>query len=54
MQAERVVEGVLSGKLKDNTNASTHFHSARIKPVWASRLSYTTTIGSHCFYKLKK
>ena len=54
MQAERVVEGVLSGKLKDNTNASTHFHSARIKPKWASRLSYTTTIGSHCFYKLKK
>lgn len=54
MQAERVVEGVLSGKLKDNTNSSTHFHSARIKPVWANRLSYTTTIGSHCFYKLKK
>ena len=53
-QAERVVEGVLSGKLKDNTNASTHFHSTRIKPVWASRLSYTTTIGSHCFYKMKK
>ena len=53
-QAERVVEGVLSGKLKDNTNASTHFHSTRIKPVWASRLSYTTTISSHCFYKLKK
>ena len=54
MQAERVVEGVLSGKLKDNTNSSTHFHSTRIKPVWASRLSYTTTIGSHCFYKMKK
>ena len=53
-QAERVVEGVLSGKLKDNTNSSTHFHSTRIKPVWTSRLSYTTTIGSHCFYKLKK
>ena len=53
-QAERVVEGVLSGKLKDNTNASTHFHSTRVKPVWANRLSYTTTIGSHCFYKLKK
>ena len=53
-QAERVVEGVLSGKLKDNTNSSTHFHSARIKPKWASRLSYTTTIGSHCFYKMKK
>ena len=53
-QAERVVEGVLSGKLKDNTNSSTHFHSTRVKPVWASRLSYTTTIGSHCFYKLKK
>jgi len=53
-QAERVVEGVLSGKLKDNTNSSTHFHSARIKPKWSSRLSYTTTIGSHCFYKLKK
>ena len=53
-QAERVVEGVLSGKLKDNTNSSTHFHSARIKPVWANRLSYTTTIGSHCFYKMKK
>ena len=54
MQAERVVEGVLSGKLKDNTNSSTHFHSTRIKPIWTSRLSYTTTIGSHCFYKLKK
>ena len=54
MQAERVVESVLSGKLKDNTNSSTHFHSTRVKPVWASRLSYTTTIGSHCFYKLKK
>ena len=54
MQAERVVEGVLSGKLKDNTNSSTHFHSTHIKPVWANRLSYTTTIGSHCFYKMKK
>lgn len=54
MQAERVVEGVLSGKLKDNTNSSTHFHSTRIKPVWANRLSYTTTISGHCFYKLKK
>ena len=53
-QAERVVEGVLSGKLKDNTNSSTHFHSTRIKPIWANRLSYTTTIGSHCFYKMKK
>ena len=54
MQAERVVEGVLSGKLKDNTNSSTYFHSTRIKPVWSNRLSYITTIGSHCFYKLKK
>ena len=54
MQAERVVEGILSGKLRDNTNSSTHFHSTRIKPKWASRLSYTTTIGSHCFYKMKK
>ncbi len=53
-KAERVVDGVLSGKLKDNTNSSTHFHSTRIKPVWANRLSYTTTIGSHCFYKMKK
>ena len=53
-KAERVVEDVLSGKLKDNTNSSTHFHSTRIKPVWANRLSYTTTIGSHCFYKMKK
>ena len=53
-KAERVVEDVLSGKLKDNTNSSTHFHSARIKPVWVNRLSYTTTIGGHCFYKLKK
>ena len=53
-QAERDVEGVLSGTLKDNTNSSTHFHSARIKPIWANRLSYTTTIGSHCFYKLKR
>lgn len=53
-KAERVVEGVLSGKLKDNTNSSTHFHSTRIKPVWVNRLSYTTTIGSHCFYKMKK
>lgn len=54
VKAKGVVEGVLSGKLKDNTNSSTHFHSTRIKPVWANRLSYTTTIGSHCFYKLKK
>jgi len=39
-------------KSKSNyTNGATHYHAEKVSPSWAKKLTYTTKIGNHIFYK---
>lgn len=50
-RAERIARNVLSGVVEeDPTNGSLFFHTTNIRPSWASRVDYSTTIGVHHFY----
>jgi N-acetylmuramoyl-L-alanine amidase len=49
-----IAKSVLNGKFRDVTNKSTHYHSVKIKPKWASshKIKKVKVIGKHVFYKL--
>jgi spore germination cell wall hydrolase CwlJ-like protein len=34
------------------TYESTYYHSIKIHPKWAKKLSKTNTVGNHIFYKV--
>lgn len=43
---------ILAGKKTDPTqNASHYFNPHKVQPVWASRLTYTVTLGNHKFFR---
>lgn len=50
-EIEVLVREVLSGKHRDFTRGSTHFHHVKIKPDWSKRLTPTVQVGVHKFYK---
>ena len=50
-EIEVLVKEVLSGKHRDFTRGSTHFHHVKIKPDWSKRLTHTVQVGVHKFYK---
>jgi len=50
-KVQRVVARAMSGRLRDNTRRSTHYHTLAVYPRWASRLEMTEVIGFHVFYK---
>ena len=37
----------------DVTYNATHYHAARIRPWWASKMKRTVKIGNHIFYRKK-
>lgn len=41
---------VLTGKLQDNTEGSTHYHTTNIMPKWAQHQKPVVVIGDHKFY----
>jgi len=41
----------LTGASEDITQASTHFHTRYVEPVWASQLKPTVQVGAHLFYQ---
>jgi N-acetylmuramoyl-L-alanine amidase len=42
---------VLGDVAPDMTNGSTNYHALSVNPEWAAKLTPTTTIGNHIFYK---
>lgn len=51
-KALRIATGALSGATPDPTGGATHFISAAIKtPGWAQRLTETTAIEGHRFFR---
>ena len=40
-----------TGRLRDLTYASTHYHAEYVKPKWAKRFLRTVKIGRHAFYR---
>lgn len=53
-QAVRVTRNVLSGRVRDFTRGSLHYHATVVTPSWSKRLEYAFTIGSHRFYLPQK
>lgn len=41
----------LSGRVEDETNNATHYHSTKVFPQWAYTGEVTTKIHKHVFYK---
>ena len=50
-EIEGLVREVVSGKHRDITKGSTHFHTTKVKPSWRNNLTKTVKIGDHVFYK---
>lgn len=52
-QAMDIAAGVISGRIGDNTQGATHYHTHAINPSWAnsSRMVPTGDIGAHTFYR---
>lgn len=48
----KIVVGVLTGEIKDNTMGAMFYHTISLKkPVWTKKLKQTVVIGNHIFYK---
>ena len=45
-----VVARCLAGKLKDNTNGSTHYHVKDLQPAWSAGEEPEVIIENHVFY----
>ena len=50
VQILRIVEQVMNGTIKDNTQGSMHYHTDRVKPNWVTDKTPVVTIGHHLFY----
>ena len=50
-QAERVASKALDGFVMARVGNATHFHVARLSPVWSAGLTKIAQIGAHIFYK---
>jgi spore germination cell wall hydrolase CwlJ-like protein len=44
----KIADRVMSGEMSEFK--ATHFHSLRVRPAWAKRLTRITKIGNHVFY----
>jgi spore germination cell wall hydrolase CwlJ-like protein len=41
----------LAGRLQDTTRGATHYHVRTIRPYWSKKMTRTTSIGGHIFYR---
>ena len=46
-----IARDVVQNKYGDITEGSTHYHSDKVNPYWASSLNRTVIINNHIFYK---
>ena len=46
-----VAKNALSGTSRDPSKGATHFHASYVRPTWSKKLTLTTKIGRHLFYK---
>lgn len=46
-----IAHKVITGKIKDNTNGSTHFHHVKVKPKWSKQYVFKIRHGKHLFYR---
>jgi spore germination cell wall hydrolase CwlJ-like protein len=54
-QAEEIAQKVTSGELYlTEVGEATHYHATYVRPAWAPRMTKTTQIGLHVFYKFKR
>lgn len=50
-RAEKLAALMLAGRPRTVTDGATNFHATRIHPSWMHRMTRTTTIGHHAFYR---
>jgi spore germination cell wall hydrolase CwlJ-like protein len=50
-QARRVAEAALSGYVRKDVGAATHYHADYVAPYWAPGLVKIAQIGTHIFYR---
>ena len=49
--ANAIAQVMLSGAPRELTDGATHFHTAGVRPRWASTFHRTAQFGSHLFYR---
>lgn len=50
-ELSKIAHEVITGKIKDNTNGSTHFHHVKKKPNWSKTYVFKVRYGKHLFYR---
>lgn len=51
VKAQRLAKEIVAGKHKDVTKGAVFFHTRGINPSWSRKLTCTTIIGGHKFFK---
>lgn len=51
VRAAKIAKVMLSGRPRVITEGATHFHTTAVNPSWARKLTETTRIGAHIFYR---
>lgn len=51
--ALRIARRAVIGRINDQTQGATHYHSVDILPFWAKNAKACARIGHHLFYKLE-
>jgi spore germination cell wall hydrolase CwlJ-like protein len=51
--AYNIASAAMNDKLIDITSGATHYHTAKVKPVWRRALDKVVVINNHIFYKGK-
>ena len=50
-RAEKLAAVMLGGQPRSVTDGATYFHTRSVRPSWAGRMTRTTAIGHHLFYR---
>lgn len=48
---EDISKKVYLEEINDNTNGAKFYHATYVRPAWSHRMTRTTRIGSHIFYR---
>lgn len=51
-RAVKIASMMIEGRPRVLTGSATHYHTDAVNPRWAKRLTETTRIGDHIFYKI--
>jgi N-acetylmuramoyl-L-alanine amidase len=49
--SQSIASDVMDGVDEDNTYGAVYYHAKRANPIWNRKLTITTKIGAHIFYK---